>query len=88
MRLIAITIFILAGFILGWCSSGIYYSSSFWAIRNSIYGDPISYIEEARWSHEEFVKHPEWNNKDTGSPEYHQEWVRRYDTILEVLNAK
>ena len=62
---------------------------------NGKVSNAIAVIEECRKIHEEWAKfqrkNPRWQElvlpESVGDADHHEEWVRKYDEVLEVLRS-
>lgn len=45
----------------------------------------IEILEEARYSHQYIVDHPEWQNASTGNTTFNLKWISNYDFLRDVF---
>ncbi len=58
--------------------------------------EAVAVIEQCIQIHRDWAEyqmsHPNWQSeietKDVGLPEYHEEWIRKYEDVLTVLRAQ
>lgn len=47
--------------------------------------EAVTILEEARYSHEYYVEHPDKTNTFTGDVEHNQKWIDDYNKIINLL---